>query len=150
MEWKRLYNGSGYIITDPNSGSGAYMISGGLNGGAVIDTGTTALLGAVGLVGMILVTAAIFNVISFALFILIAVVMALLISAMIAQIYDNPDLCKDILQNGMGVVLGLSGVALGTAALGTAALASLLSGFITGLTLSQVDRRHTLFSVCYA
>lgn len=32
--------GSGYIITDPNTGSGAYMISGGLNGGWVsgIDT----------------------------------------------------------------------------------------------------------------
>ncbi|MDH0031747.1 MULTISPECIES: hypothetical protein [unclassified Acinetobacter] len=27
------WKGSGYIITDPNSGSGAYMISGGLNGG---------------------------------------------------------------------------------------------------------------------
>ncbi|MCH7311201.1 transglutaminase domain-containing protein [Acinetobacter sp. ANC 4805] len=29
------WNGSGYIITDPNTGSGAYMISGGLNGGAI-------------------------------------------------------------------------------------------------------------------
>lgn len=29
------WNGSGYIITDPNTGSGAYMISGGLNGGAL-------------------------------------------------------------------------------------------------------------------
>lgn len=30
------WNGSGYIITDPNTGSGAYMISGGLNGGFLV------------------------------------------------------------------------------------------------------------------
>ncbi|PTV50612.1 transglutaminase domain-containing protein [Acinetobacter pittii] len=29
------WSGSGYIITDPNTGSGAYMISGGLNGGHI-------------------------------------------------------------------------------------------------------------------
>lgn len=29
------WSGSGYIITDPNTGSGAYMISGGVNGGAI-------------------------------------------------------------------------------------------------------------------
>lgn len=32
------WKGSGYIILDPNTGSGAYMISGGLNGGAVLFT----------------------------------------------------------------------------------------------------------------
>lgn len=32
------WGGSGYIIADPTNGSGAYMISGGLNGGAIIDS----------------------------------------------------------------------------------------------------------------
>lgn len=31
------WSGSGYIIFDPNTGSGAYMISGGANGGAIAD-----------------------------------------------------------------------------------------------------------------
>lgn len=41
------WSGSGYIITDPNNGSGAYMISGGLNGGAILDP--VGILGGIGL-----------------------------------------------------------------------------------------------------
>jgi len=40
------WKGSGYIILDENTGSGAYMISGGLNGGAITDNQASAASGA--------------------------------------------------------------------------------------------------------
>ncbi|MBJ9738950.1 transglutaminase domain-containing protein [Acinetobacter oleivorans] len=48
------WSGSGYIITDPNTGSGAYMISGGLNGGALLPllSGAFAGIAAAAIFGM--------------------------------------------------------------------------------------------------
>lgn len=50
------WSGSGYIILDPNTGSGAYMISGGLNGGIVFGLGlaTSSIIAAIiaGLFGL--------------------------------------------------------------------------------------------------
>ena len=40
------WKGSGYIILDPNTASGAYMISGRLNGGAITDNQASAASGA--------------------------------------------------------------------------------------------------------
>ena len=52
------WEGSGYIITDPNTGSGAYMISGGLNGGFLDGlTFDWKIFGLVALTGILLVLA---------------------------------------------------------------------------------------------
>ncbi|NIE95935.1 hypothetical protein F3J02_05510 [Acinetobacter sp. Tr-809] len=50
------WSGSGYIITDPNNGSGAYMISGGLNGGALLPllSGAFAGIAAAAIFGMVI------------------------------------------------------------------------------------------------
>ncbi len=50
------WSGSGYIITDQNNGSGAYMISGGLNGGALLPllSGAFAGIAAAAIFGMVI------------------------------------------------------------------------------------------------
>lgn len=38
------WHGTGYIVTNPKTGTGAYMISGGLNGGSTTDDVTFAYM----------------------------------------------------------------------------------------------------------
>ncbi len=42
------WSGTGYIVTNPETGAGAYMISGGLNGGAASEEVTLAYMVDVG------------------------------------------------------------------------------------------------------
>lgn len=124
------WTGSGYIITDPVTGSGAYKISGGENGGYVSDE-----------------MAVYFSFIGFGIG-LISTSLALMISLLIAgtllielwldlMVYDNgSEFCRDMMVS-LFVVIGLLPFLLGLAGLPIIGFLGLYIGIMAGLVVSR-------------
>ena len=85
------WTGSGYIITDPETGAGAYKIAGGANGGVLIAQSGIALLGIIkivqilNIIGPILGIAFVSNPVGLAVMLLVAT-----ITTIAAYASDNP------------------------------------------------------------
>lgn len=106
------WKGSGYIITDPSTGSGAYMISGGLNGGFILGVG---IGGAISTIGIFLAlnALALTAIPTFILFfgLVLALLSAMLILVGLAMVLsDNADMDWACFVSGLGVGLALGGV----------------------------------------
>ena len=94
------WSGAGYAIIDPLTGSDAYMISGGENGGFLIWAGSTLMIiAAIGFVFSAPVSALIIGA--------MAVIGALLFSSGIALLAGEPSLCALLVAAAYGVALTL-------------------------------------------
>lgn len=103
------WTGTGYIILDPNTGAGAYMIGGGSDGGAIqfLNDNSTPLTALVSLLSLMLTFPALtglattFMITTFIPFLIIAL-SALLIYATYISMQDSN--CK--MSNNLGIALG--------------------------------------------
>jgi transglutaminase-like putative cysteine protease len=134
------WSGAGYIISDPDTGAGAYKISGGANGGWIlIITGITLLaLMAAGIFGSFFIPAALAPIIAsfFPLFLNLA---TLLIIAGAALLTGNVSLCVSMMLMALSVlseVIGVFAMFFYGAPTYVMSLISLFSPYI-GVSLSQ-------------
>lgn len=123
------WKGSGYIITDPNTGSGAYMISGGLDGGFLTGLGVGGLISTIVL--LTAATGALFMSLGFAIFItLLLVISMLLIFIGITTAINEGDFNALCFLQGLSVGLFAAGVWFGIATNFLAKAISILTGSI--------------------
>ena len=141
------FSGYGYIITDPDTGGGAYMIEGKGNGAVLFVAGVAVIylatfIGFTG-VGMVIASAA-------------YVLGIALIAAGLALLSGDAGLCKDILVNASATFFGAlaAAAAAGLLMFGWAIqladqiLVDLLVGVGVATGISQVDRVMPLFEIC--
>ncbi|KXZ69132.1 hypothetical protein [Acinetobacter venetianus] len=117
------WKGSGYIITDPNSGSGAYMISGGFNGGAISMPPAYSIFFAIAAIAFVVGLFVAGTVLAIAL-LLLAIVM---LGCGLAN-YTEDGIYGDWAALGVGIVISL----LGSIATSGASIATVIGIIISG------------------
>jgi len=144
------WTGYGYVIVDPNTGAGSYLIEGNGSGGII-------LILAGWLVGY-LATMIGFTGIGIPIALAGVALSLAMIAAGMALVAGDPGLCKDILMTATTVFLA----AIAGAAMATALLAGLgivivaeegifidvLAGIVVGVSVAQGDRFIPLFRIC--
>jgi hypothetical protein len=144
------FSGVGYIIVDPETGAGAYLIEGGGSGALLLFTAgiiTFYLASMISLTGIGLIIGSAAFALGF-----------FFIAAGIALLSGDKELCKDILVNAAAGFLGV------LAAVGFAQgiyagwgvifedqiVADIIIGITTAISVSQADRMYPLFRICGA
>ena len=141
------WTGYGYVITDPDTGAGAYLIEGKGNGAVLFIAGVSILYLAtfIGFTGVGMVIAAAAYVLGFA-----------LIAAGLALLSGDGGLCKDILVNAsatfFGVLAAVSAAAIldfsWAIKLADQIIVDLIVGVGVATGVSQIDRVIPLFEIC--
>lgn len=106
------WTGTGYVIVDPSTGAGSYLIGGGADGGFLLGVGLGGLISAIGIFAVLssLAIAAIPTIVLFfALILAIISAMLILVSFMMVAT-DNADMDWACFWAGLGVGLSAGGV----------------------------------------
>ncbi len=143
------WTGSGYIIVDPVTGAGAYLIGGGMDGAIMVLAGfaITFLATEISMTGVGLIVGA------------ASLILGLgIIAAGLALLSGDRTLCKDIAMNASAAFFGAlaaAGFAEGMLAayaiqFADQIVADLFIGVAVATGFSQVDRVFTLYRICGA
>jgi hypothetical protein len=137
------WTGYGYVIVDPDTGAGSYLIEGGSNGAILILAGFLILM-----IGLLALASGVASIIGALAIILGIAVMV----AGFAAIFGNSNLCKSILKNfSMGFLMSVAGFAAITQFLAkkiTSAALSAAVAYLIPSTIGVASDYITMFSIC--